>query len=213
MAKQKSISIVEKYNPQFEYTEALMLAILAYQYLMLWTNPGVNDATKIFQFSGLMAFEFVIVHSGAFMSVMPKKIALFFLVPFYGVFAYIFTEIIGNNTVLFIYFIAVLNRMRFAFFNVSKALKDYVMFKSALSAVIYFILLLIVAVGHNYIPELGLNPENLERINYYRLNTENGLFTDIPKTAISFGFLYYTALSLLSISLVRLERSKKQTLN
>ncbi len=209
MAKQKGPSIIEKHNPKFEYAEVVMLLILAYQYLVLWTNPGVNDATKIFQFAGLMAFEFVMVHSGAFMSVMPKKLSLFFLVPFYGVFAYIFNKIIGDNTVIIIYFIAVLNRIRFAFFNASKPLMQRVMLKSALAAMLYFLIILIVAIGHNYVPELGLNPENLQRINYHKAISHGGIFTDKPQVAMCVGFLYYLALAALAVKLVKMRPSKQ----
>lgn len=192
--------MIEKYNLHFEYVESLMLGFLAYQYLKLWIAPEIDDAEKIFQFAGLMAFEFVMVHSGVMMASVSRKTSLLLFVPLYGLFALSFNLIIGGNIVAYVYLIAVFNRMRFAFFNVSERLKDIVFGKSVLAVTIYFLLMIVVAFCNESVPEFGLSDENLARLGYAKANTHGGLFVDEPQTAICLGFLYYSILSFSSIS-------------
>jgi len=118
------MNIIEKYDKPFEYAGIFMSLLIAYQFLMVWLSPDASDSSKISSMAGLMAFEFVMVHSGVFMAVMPKKISLFILIPFYGLFALAFTASIGNTDILIIYLIVVFNRMRFAFSDVSSHIKN-----------------------------------------------------------------------------------------
>lgn len=206
----QSSSFFEKHNLQFEYAEALMLIFLALQYLKLWLAPDVNDAEKIFQFSGLMAFEFIMVHSGVFMAAMPKKVSLFVLVPIYGLFAIAFNSIIGGSIIAYVYLITVFNRMRFAFFNASPELKKEVFGKSALATIVYFFLVVLVAIGNAWVPEFGLADENLTRIGYDDIKDHGGLFLDEPQTAISCGFLYYSILAFFSVMIIKMAKGEKK---
>ncbi len=202
-SERHTASILEKYNSQFEYAEALMLFLIAFQYFQLWVSPDSDSASKIFQLAGLIAFEFIMVHSGVFMSVMPKKISLYVLVPVYGLFALAFNQIIGGNAILVIYLITIFNRMRFAFFNVNEVLKSSLMLKSIIAVSIYFVLILVVAFSSNILPQMGLSAENLRAINYEEAKKHGGLFLDQPHTSMCMGFLYYAFLGLISIRLSR----------
>lgn len=194
--KRKS-SILERLEPSFGFVDFMMMAFMSYQYFKLWMMPEIGDAEKIFQMAGLMGFEFIMVHSGVFMAVMPRKFSLFFFVPVYGLFAWAFNSIIGGgNIVAYIYMLAVFNRMRFAFFNVDEELKNKQIGRSVLAAIIYFFLLFGVAFGSSVLPEFGLNDANLTRIGYDEAKTHGGLFLDEPQTAICAGAVYYLLLAL-----------------
>lgn len=193
----KKSSIFEKLEPSFGFVDFIMMAFMSYQYFKLWMMPGIGDAEKIFQMAGLMGFEFIMVHSGVFMAVMPRKLSLFLFVPVYGLFAWAFNSIIGGgNLVVYIYMFAVFNRMRFAFFNVDENLKNKQVGRSALAAMIYFFLLFGVAFGSSVLPEFGLNDANLTRIGYDEAKTHGGLLLDEPQTAICAGAIYYLLLAL-----------------
>ncbi len=210
MPKKASIqknSILEKYNPQFEYLEAIMLAVIGVQYLQLWVSPSYDDPSKIFQMATLIAFEFIMVHSGVFMAMMPKKITLFLLVPIYGLFAYAFNSTIGDNSIVILYSITVFNRMRFAFFNANKKLRFSQITKSLIAVTLYFFLILIVAIGNKFVPSFGLSEENLININYKSVQNHGGLFLDEPKTAMCMGFLYYTLLAVIAVVMNRRKKS------
>lgn len=192
-------NIIEKYNVPFEYVGAFMNLLLAYQFYMMWTSPAISDANKIADYAVLMGFEFVMVHSGVFMAVMPKKISLYVLLPVYGLFALAMNSFVSDNSVLIIYGIVVFNRMRFAFSDVSKKIQQKAIFNSVLAVLVYFVLVFVVAFNNEHIPLFGLTKEFLAEINYYENLKTGGLLLDEPQTAFSLGFLYYTILALLAL--------------
>ncbi|SMC75653.1 hypothetical protein [Moheibacter sediminis] len=196
----KKSSILERLEPSFTFVDFIMMAFMSYQYFKLWMQPGIGDAEKIFQMAALMGFEFIMVHSGVFMAVMPRKLSLFLFVPAYGLFAWAFNSIIGGgNLVVYIYMFAVFNRMRFAFFNVDENLKNKQIGRSVFAAMTYFFLLFGVAFGSSVLPEFGLNDVNLTRIGYDQAKTHGGLFLDEPQTAICAGALYYLFLAMYAL--------------
>ena len=195
-----SNSILETIEPSFLFADFLMMGFMAFKYYILWSNPQTGDAANIFQMAGLMGFEFVMIHSGVFMAIMPKWLSLLVFAPLYGLFAWAFNKIIGgDNLVAYIYMIAVFNRMRFAFFNVSEEMKQKQVGRSVFAAMLYFFLVFGIVLGTSLIPELGLSTENLEKIGYAEAKTHGGLFLDEPKTAICLGTIYYMGLCLLSL--------------
>jgi len=170
-----------------------MNLFIAYQYFILWINPDINDPDKILSFAVIMGFEFIMVHSGVFMAVMPKKISLYILFPIYGIFAFIMNLMVKDNTILIIYCMVVFNRMRFAFADVSEKLKGIAVGKSALSAVAYLFLLF--ATVFIPIPEFGLTIDFLTASGYFE--NLNGNDFRSPHHFICMGFLYYLLLSLM----------------
>jgi len=191
--------IIEKYNVPFEYAGAFMNLILAYQFYKIWTSPAISDANKIADYAVLMGFEFIMVHSGVFMAVMPKKISLYVLLPVYGLFALAMNTFVSDNSVLIIYGIVVFNRMRFAFSDVSKKIQQKAIFNSVIAVLVYFVLVFVVAFNNEHIPLFGLTKEFLAEINYYENLKTGGLLLDEPQTAFSLGFLYYTILALMAL--------------
>ncbi len=168
---------------------------MAYHFFALWYEPQNYPTTKISNFVTLMIFEFVMVHSGIFMAFMPKRLSLFIFVPFYGVFALIFNSFVENDSILIIYLIAVFNRMRFAFSDVSSEIKGQAAMRSVFSAFAYFVLIFVVLIFQSYIPHLGLTPDFLNYSGYFNTINATGNFVESPHIAICFGVIYYLVLA------------------
>ncbi|HEU0126139.1 MAG TPA: hypothetical protein VFQ56_07530, partial [Flavobacterium sp.] len=117
--------------------------------------------------------------------------SLFVFFPLYATFAYSFNESVINTNILYIYLLTVLNRMRFAFSNVSPEVRMTQMGKSALRAIFYFFLILGVCIANNIIPPFGLTQEYLEKSGYFQTVKSSGLFIEKPFVPICMGFIYY----------------------
>ncbi|MCL7765206.1 hypothetical protein MPF19_17430 [Polaribacter sp. Z014] len=179
-----------------------MKLIIAYQFSVIWFQPEVSDVSKISSMAILMAFEFVMVHSGVFMAVMPKKISLFILIPIYGLFAWGFSSTMENNDIILLYLLVVLNRMRFAFSDVSLEIRVRAVLFSVLAAILYIVLIIITLFSDGVFGELGLTQEFLKSSGYFDTLSASGEFVERPHTAISFGFFYYCFLAVLETLLL-----------
>lgn len=201
------MTIIEKYDPYFVYTGVLINAIIAYHFFDIWASPDWDQASQLKTMVVLIGFEFVMVHSGVFMAVFPKKISLFIFFPIYGLFAFAFSQMIDDwHIVAFTYLFAVFNRMRFAFADVPKAVKDRNVLISVSAVILYFILIFVVAFGAEKIPQLGLTKEYLVSSGYIEKLDMGGILLDMPQTAMCLGLLYYSALALLEFVLVHKRR-------
>ena len=80
------MNIIERIDRPCEYVEVAQTALIACQYLYLWLFAGPDDAYKVYSLAILMAFEFVMVHSGFFMAAMPLKASIRLFIPLYGLF-------------------------------------------------------------------------------------------------------------------------------
>lgn len=203
------MNIIEKYDKGFAYSGIFLNLLLAYQCYRLWHNPGLEDAEKIYSLAILLAFEFVMVHSGVFMAVMSRKITLLILAPLYLLFAFAFNASAPNNIVLITYLIVIFNRMRFAFTDVSEEIKSRAVFTSVLAVIIYFFLLMIVAFNNESIDAHGLTEEFLSASNYNNIKQTGGIFLDTPQVALCFGVWYYILLSVSDYFLLNANFKKK----
>lgn len=179
-------------NSPFSFVEYGFQAYYATVFLMVWIHPEQHDVSLINDLAILMAFEFIMVHSGVFMAVMPKKWSLLIFFPFYGLFALAFQHSVINTNILYIYLLTVLNRMRFAFSNVSPEVRAIQMGKSAGKAIFYFFLIFAVCFGNGLIPKFGLTEDFLEKSHYFDTVKSSGLFIDKPYVPICMGFIYYS---------------------
>ncbi|ATA73104.1 MULTISPECIES: hypothetical protein [Capnocytophaga] len=199
------ISVIERWDKPFEYFGFLNLVLMAFYYGSLWFSATPLDADKVFKFSLLMAFEFIMVHSGVFMVAFSARISLFIFFPVYGLFAYSFQSIMGFSdwTITTLYCVTVFNRMRFAFFNTSEAVQQRVMAQSVVAVMLYFFLAMFVAFGQNIVPEFALDEGFRKSQSYLDAKKHGGLFLDFPHTAIALGTLYFSFLALFDLSLIR----------
>ena len=191
------MKIIEKFDRQFEYASILMNVFIAFQFFLLWMHPQISDVDKIATLSALMLFEFVMVHSGVFMAVMPKKLSLYILIPFYGVFAWAFNHMVDDNLILIAYAMVILNRMRFAFSDVSKEIRNRAILRSVLSALIYFLLFFPAVLASAYIPKFGLNEAFIQASGYGISNNTGGIFVEFPHASMAFGVAYYCLLAIM----------------
>jgi len=196
------MSIIEKYDKQFAYSGVVMNIALAIQAYLLWTEPTMNDANKIYTIAILMAFEFFMIHSGVFMAAFSRKVSLYIFFPFYGLFALAINAMADGNTVLYLYLIVVFQRMRFAFSDVSKGLKNKAVAFSTYAVIIWLFAIGIIMFNKNNLPLNALNEDFLV-LSGYREKHSIGAFTDDPHIAMVFGIIYYSLLALTEFNLTR----------
>jgi len=201
--------------------------LLTYTFLRLWIYPQVSDIEMIFNLSILIAFEFVMVHSGVFMSAFSRSWkALLGLIFFYGLFALAFNTAISDNQILILYGAVVLNRMLPKILNreqtdvkeklqtsgVNKNGKKLILTEkmqkeiaiSAIYAVIYFILLMIIIVASDSIPQFGLTKEFMEIADYGSVQGgTSGLFFEKPQIVMCFGVVYYLILAVMDVAYIK----------
>ncbi len=173
------------------FTETGFQAFYATQFLLVWMHPEKYSVSLINDLSILIIFEFIMVHSGVFMTALPKKISLFVFVPFYGLFAFGFNASVVDTNIIYIYLSTVFSRMLFAFADVSEETRMQQLGKAAIKCTFYFFLMFAVAFGHFFIPELGLTQEFLQNSNYFSVVKSSGLFIEKPYIPMCMGFLYY----------------------
>jgi len=184
---------------------------LIYTFLSLWIHPQINDVEMIFNLTVLLFFEFVMVHSGVFMSILGRqwKAWLFFII-IYGLFALAFNSIVSGNQILILYGVVILNRM---LPNILRKPEDTEkkegIIISAIYAMIYFFLFIIIIYCASYVPPLGLTKEFLESTNFSQINTISGNFSDKPYIMMCFGALYYLFLTLVEVIMI-VRKVKKQ---
>lgn len=200
------MNLIERIDKPCEYISVAQTGVIALQYLYLWLFAGSDDAYRVYSMATLMAFEFVMIHSGIIMAAVPRKYSILIFFPIYGLFAYAFHLMMreGDYTVMIIYLTTVLNRMRFAFFNVSKGMKMRSVMISFIAASCYLLMMMVIAAGKDIIPAFALG-ESLTSSVVYREAAAGtgGLFTDKPCTAICLGFLYYSLLSYVNYRIAR----------
>ena len=178
-------------NTASYFTETVFQAFYATQFLLVWMHPEKCSVSLVNDLSILIIFEFIMVHSGVFMSGLPKNISLYVFVPFYGIFAFGFNASVIDTNIFYIYLSTVLSRMLFAFADVSDEIRMQQLGKSAIKCTFYFFLMFAVALGHFFIPKLGLTQEYLQNSNYFSIVKSSGLFIEKPYIPMCMGFLYY----------------------
>jgi hypothetical protein len=176
---------------------------LVYTFLHLWIYPQMSDVEMLFNLTILMFFEFIMVHSGVFMSLLGRswKGWLFFTF-LYGIFALAFNAMVNGNQILILYGAVVLNRILPNMLNKEKTDKTKEITISGLYAMIYFFLIIAIVFGASRVPQFGLTHEFLEAANYSKVNTVGGELSEMPHAIMCFGALYYIALTLLEVFII-----------
>jgi hypothetical protein len=182
-----------------EWLSIFFYGILVIEMLRLWFSPGPDDVARILTLSVLITFEFVLVHSGLFMAMLPKRFSLVLLIPFYSLFAIVLNFAVPGNAVLLLYLIVIFVRVRFAFSNPTREEKIKTLIVSASATCLYLILVTIFAGGASFIPDFGLSQEYLISNDYFNQTDASGLFIEKPHIAIALGSFYFTLLALLEI--------------
>ena len=203
--KKSSIGIIERFDQPFEYLGVLQLLFMAGSYAYLWFSATETDAIRVYAYSLLMVFEFVMVHSGIFMTFFPRKISLLIFSPFYAIFALMFNMMLGgaDNTILILYLTTVFNRMRFAFSDKSKEFINRNIAQSVFATAIYFFLVFFVLIFDFIIPEFALNEAFYKSEAYLNAKKAKGMFVDTPYSGIALGTLYFSLLACFNFYITR----------
>jgi len=162
-----------------------------------WLHPSGTAAERINTIEIMFIFEFLMVHSGTMMAVMPRRLSLFVLIPFYGLFAWALSTAAPSSGFLWVYFGIVFLRMRFAFANTSRGEKVINIAVSISGVVIYFAAIIITALSASKLPRLGLTDEFLEEAGYQPEITEAVLNTAHHFVALM--IIYFTLIMIAEI--------------
>ena len=173
----------------------MVYVVLVFEMLRLWLSPDAMQIDRLNTLAVMMGFEFIMIHSGVFMSVMPRKISLFFLIPFYSTFAFAMNTMVSGNTILWLYFGVVLLRMRFAFSNPSPHQKQRAILVSICAALLYFLLLVFMVLIADLIPKFGLTNTFLNESGYRDSLKSGGVFLDMPHVPMAMGVIYFTLIA------------------
>ena len=191
-----------QYGPAWRISEWLSIglyAVLIFEYISLWRDPALADAERIATLTMVVVFEFVLAHSGVFMAVFPKRIALFVFVPFYGMFAYALNASVPGNSIAILYLGVVLMRMRFIFSAPSDDVKLRAVGLSFFSVFLVMACLIGFSAGADNIPKLGLDEAYLSAVDFENIRDGSGDFERSPHAAMAMGATYFTLLALLEI--------------
>jgi hypothetical protein len=162
----------------------------------------------IYNLSILILFEFILAHSGVFMSYFGRSKWMLLLILFYGAFALVFNTLVNDNQILVLYGAVVLNRMVPGIQNRDEKEKARGVIISVFYAMTYFLLLFFFFFFSDKIPQLGLTDDFLSISKYNDITQASGLFLEEPHFAICFGALYYMMLTLWDLILI-IRRVKK----
>lgn len=195
-----------------EWIGILLYAVLIYQYVTVWSDPGPDDGAKIATLSMMILFEFVLAHSGIFMAAFPRKMALYIFVPFYGIFALSFNAIVPGNTIILLYCGVVLVRMRFIFSDPSDSARGRALGMSVISMILFMFCMVGSAATESILPKLGLTDAYLTAIDYRNIVNGSGDFIDSPHAALAAGTVYFTLLALAEIWIYGLLRKRQPAL-
>ena len=189
---------IQKYDNQISWFTAISYFSIAIKHIWLWVSPIPSDMSIIVSLSMLVAFEFIMLHSGLFMLAFSefKKMVLFFIL-IYGLFAFGFNYFMPNNEIIYLYMFVILSRMRIIFIEKNENLTIELFKYSGLRMALYFVLIIPTVLSAKYIPALGLTKQFLSENKYddFTINM-SGTFIKFPQVALFFGFTYFTLLGI-----------------
>jgi len=183
---------------------------LILQMLRVWIAPQADDIELILTLAVMMGFEFIMVHSGIFMAVMPRKLSLFLFIPFCGIFALTMNALLPNNYILWLYGSIIFTRIRFAFSNPDQETINRSISMSIKAAILYFVLIMSFSFGSGLIPEFGLTQDFLTQSGYWDIVKTGGLFPEKPYVPIAIGVVYFSLIALIEVKTFNLLPNKRR---
>ncbi|MFB9997260.1 hypothetical protein [Providencia rustigianii] len=162
--------------------------------ISVWFFPENYSVEIIYNLTLILIFEFILVHSGVFMSVFQNIKVLLGFALFYGVFALaINAAVLGDSPViLYLYSATVINRMLFGITSRTDSERQENLLYSALMAVNFMFSIFFTMFLSWLVPYGGLTPEYLESIHYLNSIGSGGEFPEKPHVAFAFGVLYFS---------------------
>ena len=195
------IKIITKVSV-FSFIGLLFNVFMSYKFLSLWIHPQVGDIEIIVSLIVLMIFEFFMIHSGLFFSIIGGRSSWkdwLKGILFFGLFAVIYNNAVSNNFILIIYCSMVLNRMLSGILNREKISIEKELNIATFYTMIYIGLLVVIALCSSFIPKFGLTTDFLTTENYIILKPDYDLLS-MPHVAMCFGALYYLIFTFVEIN-------------
>ena len=195
----KLIKIITKISV-FSFIGLIFNIILIYKFLSLWISPQVGDVEMIFNLIVLLIFEFFMIHTRLFMSIVGRSLMdWLYGTVFFGAFVLMFNSLVKGNLILIIYAAMIVNRMLPRILNSEKADRKQELNIAMSNFMIYFGLVFIVAICSYFIPLFGLTEDFLEAANYKAEVDWKFELIDMPHLSMCFGILYYLTLTVVEI--------------
>jgi len=181
----------------FDWIGFTTYVVLIFVLIKFWMQPTEDVLSRLNVISLIYPFEFILLHSAVFMSVLPKRISLLVLVPFYGLFAWATSHAAGGHSFLLAYFGIIAMRMRFAFTDVSMQERAINLHLSIVGIVVYFAAAIITAICAQALPEWGLTPEFLTYVGYVDEPSEAVIHK--PHQVVALTAIYFSLLAIAEI--------------
>ena len=184
------INFVSKRQNQLLYLELIQYLLFSIIYLVAWVSPSQFSPEFIHSLEIILVFEFVLVHSGLFMSLGIYSVLIFF--PFYFLFAWAFNHILADNTIMYIYLLTIFNRLLMGI-EVSKRKNNNPAIRAFYRCfATYFPILIGTIALSKLLPDFGLTVDIQNEIKESMAIKSKGDIT--LKMLISCGFFYYLLL-------------------
>lgn len=196
------MNIVERYDKQIRYSSVINYFVLSVQYALLWITAKQAGPETIKSYCAIVAFEFILVHSGIFMFGFAKlKFTLPIFLLFYGLFAYVINKSLTTNGLIISYMLIMLQRIRTIFFSTSNVVFNRFVYSFKV-AIIYVSLMVFLVVIKDYIPGFGMSgPVTI---------SDNNMVTKIqPHILLTFGTFYFLILAYLEYRALKKQHSGK----
>ncbi|MEM1411453.1 MAG: hypothetical protein AAGH19_03765 [Pseudomonadota bacterium] len=179
---------------------------LSWVLLGVWAEPMARDEGRWVRFGvGLLILEFVLLHSGVFMTAALKKSHTLIrrvgfiagLLCFYGLMVWAFAESTDSPALLWIFGAVVAGRVLTAFTNGPKS-EEAMMRRSAIGVMCY----LAVVFGTVFIPipAWGITPEEVDQLFPTR---GGGLWEAQPDRAVAGAAVYFGLMAVLELTVLR----------
>lgn len=179
--------------------------------ISVWFYPENYSAEIIFNLTVVLIFEFIMIHSGAFMSIFKNTLLLLAIALFYGFFVFLFNKLtIGHAPIiLYLYGTTVANRILFGVSSRSIQERQGNILTSIFMAINFMFCIFITLLCSFIIPYGGLTPEYLKSINYLDKITIGGGFPEQPHIAFAFGSLYFS-MPIIIFALIKIRKTLKK---
>ncbi|WP_300668950.1 hypothetical protein [Soonwooa sp.] len=182
----------KKYDLGFENFQILNYFLSVFFCLKVWLVPSQSDATFITNGIQLFVVEFLMMHSGVFLSVFARSKKFFLIALLYGLMIYGLAKSFQNNYYFYLYLLIVMNRMRVGFSaNPVFFVRGIAM--SIAGGLFFLVAGISMAILENWIPQFGLTETYLTQSGFRWQNARTGgMLVDKPQTVMYFWIVYFS---------------------
>lgn len=190
---EKLSQFLQKYDLRFENLQILNYFLSVIFYIKVWLVPGQSDATFITNGIQLFVVEFLMIHSGVFLSVFARSKKFILIALLYGFMIYGLAKSFHNNYYFYFYLLIVMNRMRAGFAGSNPLFFIRNIAYSIAGAIFFLIAGISMAILEKWIPQFGLTEAYLNTSGFRWQNAKTGgMLVDKPQTVMYFWMVYFS---------------------